>query len=76
MNYDQVTAPGDEAAVCPNCGTKIPASLTPERCPVCQLRAALTSNLPSDSATTNTEEFASMQELTRGATASLITMKS
>jgi serine/threonine protein kinase/tetratricopeptide (TPR) repeat protein len=68
MNDDRVTAPGHEISVCPNCGTKIPVSLTPERCPVCQLRAALAVNLTSDSTTTNPEgEANGVQELTPGA---------
>src|SRR6201987_3572499 len=68
MNDDRVAAPGDEISVCPNCGTKIPVSLTPERCPVCQLRAALTVDLPSDSANTESQGFTKcVQELTQGA---------
>jgi serine/threonine protein kinase/tetratricopeptide (TPR) repeat protein len=68
MNDDRVAAPGDEISVCPNCGTKIPVSLTPERCPVCQLRAALTVNLTSDSANTESQGLANgVQELTQGA---------
>ncbi|HTD16362.1 MAG TPA: protein kinase [Chthoniobacterales bacterium] len=68
MNDDRVTAPGHQILVCPSCGTKIPASLTPERCPVCQLRAALTVNLASDSAPPNPEGLANgVQELTDGA---------
>ena len=67
MNDHRVTAPGDEISVCPNCGTKIPVSLTPERCPVCQLRAALTDNLTSDSANTESQGLANgVQELTQG----------
>jgi len=68
MNDDRVAAPGDEISVCPNCGTKIPVSLTPERCPVCQLRAALTVDLPSDSANTESQGLTNgVQELTQGA---------
>ncbi|MBV9876449.1 MAG: protein kinase [Verrucomicrobia bacterium] len=68
MSDHRVTAPGDEISVCPNCGTKIPVSLTPERCPVCQLRAALTVNLTSDSANTESQGLADgIQELTQGA---------
>src|ERR1700751_1228036 len=68
MNDDRVAAPGDEISVCPNCGTKIPVSLTPERCPVCQLRAALSVNLTSDSANTASQGLANgVQELTHGA---------
>lgn len=33
--------PPDAVATCPKCGTKLPASRPAERCPVCQLRAAL-----------------------------------
>ena len=67
MSDHRVTAPGDEISVCPNCGTKIPVSLTPERCPVCQLRAALTANLTSDSANTESQGLANgVQELTQG----------
>jgi serine/threonine protein kinase/tetratricopeptide (TPR) repeat protein len=68
MNDDRVAAPGDEISVCPNCGTKIPVSLTPERCPVCQLRAALTVDLPSDSANTESQGLTNgVRELTQGA---------
>jgi serine/threonine protein kinase len=68
MNDDRVAAPGDEISVCPSCGTKIPVSLTPERCPVCQLRAALTVNLASDAANTESQGLANgVQELTQGA---------
>src|SRR6201986_1477929 len=68
MNDDRVAAPGDEISVCPNCGTKIPVSLTPERCPVCQLKAALAVNLTSDSAKTESQGLANgVQELTQGA---------
>jgi serine/threonine protein kinase len=68
MSDHRVTASGDEISVCPNCGTKIPVSLTPERCPVCQLRAALAVNLTSDSANTESQGLANgVQELTQGA---------
>jgi serine/threonine protein kinase/tetratricopeptide (TPR) repeat protein len=68
MNDDRVTAPGHELSVCPNCGTTIPVSLTPERCPVCQLRAALMANLTSDSTTTSPKGTASgVPDLTQGA---------
>ena len=33
----------EENSICPKCGTKRPASRPPDRCPVCQLRAALNS---------------------------------
>jgi serine/threonine protein kinase/Tfp pilus assembly protein PilF len=36
---------------CPKCGAKMPASRSPDRCPVCQLRAALDAGPPSDMAT-------------------------
>ena len=68
MNEDGVTAPGNGISVCPDCGTKIPVSLSPACCPVCQLRAALAVNLMSDSAATEPEELVNgVQELTQGA---------
>ena len=43
MNEDpgRVTSSEKEIAVCPNCGTKMPASRPPDQCPVCLLRSAL-----------------------------------
>src|SRR5215469_3090698 len=71
MNDDRVTAPGNEISVCANCGTKIPISLTPERCPVCQLRAALAVNLTSSAGSTESEGLANrVQELTQGTSGS------
>lgn len=68
MNEDGVTASGHGISVCPDCGTKIPVSLSPARCPVCQLRAALAVNLTSDSAATTPEGLVNgIQELTQGA---------
>src|ERR1700758_5282264 len=68
MNEDGVTAPGHGISVCPNCGTKIPESLSPVCCPVCQFRAALAVNLMSDSAATEPEELVNgVQVLTQGA---------
>jgi serine/threonine protein kinase len=68
MNEDGVTAPGHGISVCPNCGTKIPVSLSPACCPVCQLRAALAVNLMSDSAATEPEELVNgVQVSTQGA---------
>jgi hypothetical protein len=68
MNEDKVTAPGHGVSVCPDCGTKIPVSLTPARCPVCQLRAALSVDSTSDSAAEEPEALATgVEELTQGA---------
>jgi len=41
--------PNESGAIyaCPNCGTKLPASRSVDRCPVCQLRAALDPELAS-----------------------------
>jgi serine/threonine protein kinase/tetratricopeptide (TPR) repeat protein len=67
MNDDKVTSPGHGISVCPICGTKIPVSLAPALCPVCQLKAALTVNLMSDSAATEREGLANgVEELTQG----------
>jgi serine/threonine protein kinase/Tfp pilus assembly protein PilF len=38
-------------AICPKCGTKMPASRSSDRCPVCQLRAALAPELLADPVT-------------------------
>jgi len=35
------TASNKVISTCPKCGTKIPDSLPPDRCPVCQLQGAL-----------------------------------
>jgi eukaryotic-like serine/threonine-protein kinase len=67
MNEDGVTAPGHGILVCPDCGTKIPASLSPACCPVCQLRAALAVNLMSDSAATEPDGLVKgVQQPTQG----------
>ncbi len=42
----------EESGICPKCGTKNPVSRPPDRCPVCQLRAAL----GTDEAATATQD--------------------
>ena len=48
--------------VCPACGTKLPALLPAERCPVCQLRGALDPELESVPATADLPAVAAAEE--------------
>ena len=57
MNSEEAGASGPKISVCPNCGTKIPASLTPDRCPVCLLRGALDTDLTPNSEQTVRDEL-------------------
>src|SRR5208282_6946033 len=42
-----VSSESEAISTCPKCGTKMPASRSVDRCPVCQLRAALDPELAS-----------------------------
>ena len=50
---------------CPKCGTKMPASIPIDRCPVCQLREALGAGVDSDSPEASTLTDASPAEFVR-----------
>jgi serine/threonine protein kinase/tetratricopeptide (TPR) repeat protein len=43
-----VSSESEAISTCPKCGTKMPASRSVDRCPVCQLRAALDPELASE----------------------------
>jgi serine/threonine protein kinase/tetratricopeptide (TPR) repeat protein len=59
MSEGSVASSRDEIGVCPKCGTRLPVSRPPDRCPVCQLRAVLdTEEAPSLTATTDVPELA------------------
>src|SRR5260370_18553826 len=54
-----VASSGDEIGVWPKCGTRLPVSRPPDRCPVCQLRAVLdTEEAPSLTATQDMQALA------------------
>src|SRR6266436_1558995 len=62
-----VASSRDEIGVCPKCGTRLPASRPPDRCPVCQLRAVLdTEEAPSLTATKDGQELAENRQAQAG----------
>ena len=58
MSEGSVASSRDEIGVCPKCGTRLPVSRPPDRCPVCQLRAVLdTEEAPSLTGTKDGQEL-------------------
>ena len=68
--HADLSSPNDkDGSICPKCGTKNPIARPIDRCPVCQLRAALTTDLPDVanlSDTADLSDVVNLSDIARG----------